>query len=111
MKLPNGNCADLGDKVERYCLNSDHLKGKHKAKLFQKRLGITLENKELLKDALLEAAANKETTFKRADRFGEYFNTRFYMETSTGSSWVLACWIIRCKEDFPRLTNAYSVRQ
>ena len=41
MKLPNGERVELGDKLERYCLNFEHPKGKHKALLFQKRLGIT----------------------------------------------------------------------
>ncbi|ELS03562.1 hypothetical protein Xen7305DRAFT_00032860 [Xenococcus sp. PCC 7305] len=48
MKLPNNNQAILGDKLERYCLNNQHIQGKHKALLFQKRLGITSENKEIL---------------------------------------------------------------
>ena len=33
MKLPNGDQASLGDKLERYCLNPEHSKGKHKALL------------------------------------------------------------------------------
>ena len=56
MKLPNGDQANLGDKLERYCLNPEHLKGKHKALLFEKRLGITLSNKEILKNSLKKAA-------------------------------------------------------
>ncbi len=50
MKLPNSDQAILGDKLERYCLNTQHLQGKHKALLFQKRLGITIENQEILED-------------------------------------------------------------
>jgi hypothetical protein len=44
MKLPYGGRADLGDKIERYALNTEHPKGKHKALLFKNRLGITLDN-------------------------------------------------------------------
>lgn len=46
MKIPNGDKAQLGDKLERYSLNLQHPKGKDKAILF-KRLGITLANKEI----------------------------------------------------------------
>ncbi|MEP0916350.1 hypothetical protein NC981_05940 [Leptolyngbya sp. DQ-M1] len=56
MKLPNGENAQLGDKVERYCLNLAHSRGRNKAILFRSRLGITLDNKEILEIALLEAA-------------------------------------------------------
>ncbi len=59
MKLPNSNQAILGDKLERYCLNTQHKQGKHKALLFQKRLGITLENKEIIEQALLRAIKEK----------------------------------------------------
>ncbi len=45
MKLPNGENAQLGDKLERYSLNLQHPKGQNKAILFRQRLGITLENK------------------------------------------------------------------
>jgi hypothetical protein len=31
MKLSNGHQEDLGNKVEDYCLNPNHQKGKHKA--------------------------------------------------------------------------------
>jgi hypothetical protein len=49
MKLPNGSKADLGNKIEEYCLNPNHDKGQHKAILFKNKLGITLANADMLK--------------------------------------------------------------
>jgi hypothetical protein len=43
-----------------YCLNYEHQKGKHKALLFEKRLGITIANKEILEQSLKEAAIEGE---------------------------------------------------
>ncbi len=60
MKLPNGDKALLGDKLERYSLNMQHPKGKDKAILFINRLGITLENKAILEVVLLESAVTQE---------------------------------------------------
>ena len=111
MKLPNGDRAYLGDKLERYCLNPNHSKGKNKANLFRQRLGITLEQKDVLKAALLKAASYEEAKLTRSDQFGRYYNTRFFVETDEGKAWVLGCWIVRSGEDFPRLTNAYPVRK
>jgi hypothetical protein len=37
------------------------------------------------------------------------YDVKFYWETEFGASWVLSSWIIRNSEDFPRLTNVYSV--
>jgi hypothetical protein len=109
MKLPNGEKAQLGDKLERYSLNLLHAKGKDKAILFRNRLGITLENKDILATALLDSAINQEAEIFKIDDYGTQYDVKFFMTTATGSSWVLSCWIIRTDEDFPRLTNTYPV--
>ena len=109
MKLPNGDRAQLGDKLERYSLNFQHPKGKDKAAMFRKRLGITLENKEVLEAVLLESAVQEEAILYRADQYGTHYDIKFSMTTAIGRSLVLACWIIRQGEDFPRLTNVYPV--
>ena len=69
MKLPNGNKALLGDKLEQYSLNMQHPKGKDKAILFRNRLGSTLENKAILEVALLESAVNKEAEIYKTDNY------------------------------------------
>ncbi len=109
MKLPNPQKAILGDKLERYCLNFEHSKGKHKALVFQKRLGITLINKEILETALLNAIKNQEAILYKQDPFGIHYDLKFYLKTKWGTSWILSSWIIRLNEDFPRLTNVYPV--
>lgn len=109
MKLPNGDRAELSDKLERYSLNFQHPKGKDKAILFRNRLGITLENKEILEAALLESAVREEATIYRIDQYGTHYDIKFSMKTAIGTSFVLGCWIVRTGEDFPRLTNAYPV--
>jgi uncharacterized protein DUF6883 len=58
MKLPNGDRADLGTKIEDYVLNPRHREGRHKARVFESVLGITLANGEVLRQAILSAAEN-----------------------------------------------------
>lgn len=111
MKLPKGQLAWLGDKLDRYVLNSQHPKGKDKATLFRNRLGITLENKEVLESALLDAARNLEAVVYKQDAYGTQYDIKFSMTTEVGHSLILSCWIIRVDEDFPRLTNAYPVNK
>lgn len=111
MKLPNSDQAILGDKLERYYLNSQHLQGKHKALLFQKRLGITLENKEILEQAWLKAALENDAVIYKQDRYGVHYDVKFLLQTEVGSSLILSSWIIRIYETFPRLTNAYPVNK
>lgn len=110
MKLPNAESARLGDKIDRYCLNPNHNKGKNKANLFRSRLGITLRNKKILEAALMRAAIEEDAVIKLKDQYGIHYNVRFLMKTDVEESWVLGCWIVRVGEDFPRLTNAYPIR-
>lgn len=110
MKLPNGDRAELGNKLERYSLNLQHPKGKDKAVMFRNRLGITLESKAILEAALLESPAKDEAIVYRTDQYGTHYDIQFSMTTAIGTSLVLGCWIIRAGENFPRLTNVYPIR-
>ena len=109
MKLPNGELADLGNKIDGYCLNSTHSKGKHKARLFQSKLGITQNNSFILKEALLEAAIQESVTLKKQDKYGTHYIMKFALKTDVGESTILASWIVRANENFPRLTSCYPV--
>ncbi len=73
-------------------------------------LGITLANADVLRDALLDAAANADQVEPRRDNgFGEVYVLRFALTTTKGTATVLSAWIIRHGEDFPRLTTCYIV--
>ena len=110
MKLPNGNRADLGDKLESYSLNPLHREGRHKARVFASALGITLENQEVLREAVWRAVAESNDAEARGDNgFGEVFVLRFPLATDTGAATVVTAWIVRKGEDFPRLTTCYIV--
>lgn len=111
MKLPNGHLAELGNKIEGYCLNFEHSKGKHKARLFQSKLGITLTNSHILKQSLTEAVINEAVTLKKHDQHGTYYTMKFTLKTDFCASLILASWIIRSTEDFPRLTSCYPVEK
>ncbi len=57
MKLPNGDKAEIPiEKLINYCLNPEHSSGKHKARVFKSRLGITQDNAELLLQMIRLAA-------------------------------------------------------
>ena len=87
-------------------LNPLHPQGKHKAWMFESRLGITLGNADILRRALLETAAGSSQAESRGDNgFGEVWVVSFPLSTAKGSTTVISAWIIRHGEDFPRLTT------
>ena len=109
MKLPNGERAEIGTKLEDYVLNPLHPHGKHKAVVFEKA-GITLSNAYVLREALMEAAAKSDAAESRGDNgFGLVFVLRFPVTTTGGNATVLSAWIVRREEDFPRLITCYIV--
>jgi hypothetical protein len=108
MKLPNGERADLGTKIEDYSLNPLHREGRNKARVFASALNITANNADVLRRAVLYAARTSDEAESRGDNgFGEVFVLRFRMEAEAGAALVLTAWIIRHNEDFPRLTTCY----
>lgn len=108
MKLPNGDRADIGEKLKEYVLNFSHRDGRHKARVFERVLGIDLENNEILSEAILHAAKTADDVQSKGDNgHGEMFVLRFALATAKGTAMVLTGWIIRRGEDFPRLTTCY----
>jgi hypothetical protein len=110
MRLPNGERADLGVKLEEYVLNPLHRDRRHKARVFESALGITHADPSILRQAILAAAATSNQAEARGDNgHGELYVLRFSLSTMKGSAVVLTAWIVRHGEDFPRLTTCYIV--
>ena len=110
MRMPNGNKADLGTKLDDYILNMAHHEGRHKARVFESVLGITPGNSGALRQALLGAAATSDAAESRGERqYGTIYGIHFSLRTAKGTASVLSVWIIRDGEDFPRLTTCYIV--
>jgi len=109
MKLPNGNLAIVDiEKLEAYCLNPEHPKGKHKARVFSSGLGLTAADAPLLMQALLGAAQRGNVSFCEIGEHGELFVVDFLMENGTRSAEVRSVWIIRTDENAPRLVSCYA---
>jgi hypothetical protein len=108
VKLPNGDRADLGRKLEDYVLSTQHREGRHKARVFESVLGVSLMNRDLLREAILRAAATSDDVESHGDNgHGMVYSLRFPMRTTKGAATVVTAWIVRRGEDSPRLTTCY----
>ena len=108
MRLPGGDKAIIeAEKLTGYCLNSEHPRGKHKARVFERVLGFTPANAEELRRALFEAAATGEAIPARDDKFGSRYVIDFTIDGPFGSGTLRSLWILRQGEDTPRLTSCY----
>lgn len=108
MKLPNGDSAMVDMlKLTDYCLSTTHPRGRHKARVFAASIGLTADQADLLRDALLQAARTEAAAPSGQDEFGQRFEVDFSMKGPTGEALVRSTWIVRAGEDFPRLTSCY----
>ena len=108
MKMPGGNAAIVDrQKLAGYCLNPEHSRGKHKARVFATALGFTAENADDLRTALLTAAATSDAQPAATDRFGDRYVIEFEIRGPRGAEIVKSTWIVRRGESSPRLTSCF----
>ena len=108
MKLPNAERATVDiEKLRNYCLNPEHRRGCHKARVFAASLGFTLDHAEDLRKALQAAALNHDALPLEQDEYGRRFVIDFMVTGPSGRAMVRSSWIIRRGEDFARLTSCY----
>jgi uncharacterized protein DUF6883 len=107
MKMPGGDAAIVDRrKLTGYCLNAEHPRGKHKARVFA-ALGFSAENADELRAALLKAAASDDAQPATADQFGDRYVLEFEIEGPEGKGIVRSTWIVRRGERAPRLTSCF----
>jgi hypothetical protein len=109
MKLPGGERAIVDvEKLTEYCLNWHHPRGRHKARVLESVLGLTVADAEDVRAALLTAAAMSEAVVVgHADEYGQRYVLDFDLSGPDGTGRVRSAWIVRSGEDRPRFTTCY----
>ncbi len=107
MKLPNGERAIVDSrKLQGYCLNPHHSRGRNKAKVFAS-VGIGQADAVVLREALLAAASNAEARLGVANPYGQRYIVDFDLVRQARTVRIRSTWIVRIGEDLPRLTSCY----
>ena len=113
MKLPNAENAVIDiEKLRGYSLSPTNPRGKHKARLFRKKLGMDIDDAEILRQAIQKAIFIAEAVERKPTAHGRIFRVDFAVGRGKGIIWyqagVRSGWIIRNDEDFPRLTTCFN---
>jgi hypothetical protein len=107
MKLPNGERAVVDiRKLQEYCLNPRHLRGRNKARVFAS-VGIRQSDAEEIRTALLAAASTGEARLGIANPYGQRYIVDFDLVRRDRTMRIRSTWIVRIGEDYPRLTSCY----
>ena len=108
MKLPNADNAVIDlKKLKGYCLNLEHPRGKHKARVFRSLLGITQDDAETLRRKILEGILRNNCLAGESDIYGARYSVDILIDLRGRRAPVRTTWIVKNKENFPRLTSCY----
>ena len=108
MKLPHPSLAVVDiRKLRDYCLDPEHPRGRHKARVFASALGLTAQDAPMLQQKLLDVASTHEATPTMEDEYGIRYLIDFEMENQAGHATIRSTWIVQRGEAFPRLVTCY----
>lgn len=106
--LPNAENAEIPiEKLKDYCLNENHPKGKHKARVFKATFGYTADDAEQLKDLIQEEVLKNEASEKGETDFGKRYEVDFEHQNEKGEGNITTGWLIENQKENPRLTSCY----
>ena len=108
MKLPQGDRAIVDiRKLRDYCLDPDHFRGRHKARVFRSALGFTAADAPQLREALLAAAEGDDIVEVGEHTHGERFVIDSLLDGPAGRAWVRSIWLVRDDDGLPHLVTCY----
>ena len=108
MKIPNAARAVVDiRKLRDYCLNPQHNRGKHKARLFTSLLGMNSDDAEELRNVLLEAVKKQEAQLGEKDTYGQRYTLDFTLNWQDKQAIIRSAWIIEPGSNIPKLTTAF----
>ncbi len=108
MKLPGGDDAMVEiAKLRDYCLDPQHPRGRHKARVFAAALGLEQGDAEYLRAALLRAAREADAVAGKSDGYGNRFTVDFELTRGARRVLVRSAWIVLRGEPGPRLTSCF----
>jgi hypothetical protein len=94
-------------KIEDYCLNAPHPRGRHKARVFRKALELQRADASWLRGVLLDAARSNEARQLEADMWGSHWRIDVTVERHARTVVVRTIWIVRTGEKMPRFVTCW----
>ena len=108
MNLPYANHVIIdNEKIKGYCLNPEHPRGKHKARVFKDSLGLTSKNTESLIAKIRNGISKAECKKGVLDEYGQRYTVDIEIENNFKKAVIRTSWIIKRNETRPRLTTCY----
>ncbi|MGL3105377.1 DUF6883 domain-containing protein [Bradyrhizobium sp. BR 1432] len=108
MHIPNGKKATVDiRKLEDYCLNPSHSRGRHKARVFRDALDLQRGDATWLRSALLNAVLSGDASQIATDRWGSRWRMDILLRRQQKQAVVRTAWIIRTGDDRPTFVTCW----
>jgi len=82
-------------KLEDYCLSPSHPRGRHKARVFARALGIVQRDAAWLRDQLLQDGPAAEVIDHETDQFGERLTADVAISRQGRTAVIRSVWMVR----------------
>ncbi len=106
--LPNPDRAVLDiRKIEDYCLNPLHPRGRHKARVFREALDLQRSDAAWLRGLLLEAARSYEASCVATDEWDAHWRLDATIRRQDKHAVVRTIWIVRTGESRPTFVTCW----
>ena len=106
--LPHAERATLDlRKLADYCLNPEHPRGRHKARVFREALGIGRSDAIWLRDVLLAGAIEVEARPLDIDRYGSRWRIDMPLSRPGRNAVIRTLWIVRSETDAPAFVTCW----
>ena len=107
-RMPGGEIAEIDlRKLEDFCLDPSHLRGRHKARVFRRALDIGCEDAAWLRSALLAAVSVNAATELSRDCYGARWCVDALVTRHDKAAVVRTLWIVSADEGAPRLITCW----
>jgi len=106
--LPHRTILDLR-KIEEYCLNPDHPRGRHKARVFREALGLARADAEWLSATFLAAIPDSQPVEMANDQFGQRWRLDIGVSRQGKRAVVRTVWMQRTDEDLLRFVTCWGL--
>jgi hypothetical protein len=99
-------------KFTEYALDPDNPLGRHKALVFEKRLGFSKSNAASLQQQIETLAPNNEAVLQRTDQYGRHYRVDIQVTGPVGQrAFVRTGWIVAPGSDTAHLVTCYVLRK
>jgi len=95
------------EKLENYCLDPTHPRGRHKARVFRDALAVTRNEAEMLRAWLIEGARRETAMELPSDQWGRRWQIDIPVRRQERRAVIRSLWIVRHGGDAPRLVTCW----